>query len=150
MRPVQTGNGEGGIGGLGGSLIRRSRLKFGYRGKTTWVRDVVRHLIFPSAYFVLLLVLILFGVFTKFAAGSVNLEGLVWLLGLARDNFIQWNWRFGEMAALVLAWPYLAPHWERFFAGNCRTYARWDTGRSLAGLALAALAGLAYWMGPSA
>ena len=58
-----------------------------------------------------------------------DLEGLVWLLGLARDNFIQWNWRFGEMAALVLAWPYLAPHWERFFAGNCRTYARGESRR---------------------
>jgi hypothetical protein len=151
LNPGGAGSKQGGIHWwLGGLTHPPMWLRDWLSGKDTWLRDVVRHLIFPGAYFVLLLTLILFGVFAKFAGGGFEAEALVWVLGLARDTFAQWSWRFGEMAALLLAWPFLAPYWERFFAGDSRAYARWDTGRSLAALVLVALGGLAYWVGPSA
>ena len=117
--------------------------------KNTWLRDAVRHLIFPSAYLVLLFVLILFGLFAKLPGDGFKVETLLWLLGLAWDAFARQYWVFGGMAVLLLAWPLLAPHWERFFTGKDRAYASWDAGRSLASLVLAALGVLGYWMGPS-
>lgn len=135
---------------LGGLTHPPQWLRAWLAAKDTWLRDTVRHLIFPTAYFLVLLMLIFLGLSMQLPTTGFELETVFWLLGNARDAFSRQYWVFGGMAALLLAWPFLAPHWERFFSGNSRAYVRWDVGRSLAAFVLAALAGMGYWMGPFA
>ena len=135
---------------LGGLTHPPLWLRAWLAAKDTWLRDAVRHLIFPTAYFVALLMLIFMGLSMELAIDGFKLETVFWLLGNARDAFARQYWVFGGMAALLLAWPFLAPHWERFFSRESRAYAKWDAGRSLAAFVLAALGGVGYWMGPLA
>jgi hypothetical protein len=115
--------------------------------KENWIRDLVRHLVVPTAYFVALILLILMGLSMKLPTDGFNIQTLFWLLGLALDAFANRHWIFFGMGVILLVWPFIAPHWERLFAGKGRTYVWWDTGRSIAALVLFVLGAFGYLIG---
>lgn len=111
------------------------------------LRGMVRQLVFPLAYLIGLVLLVLMGICTKMATGGLTREAMVWLLHLGRSAFAERWWIFGAMAVMVLVWPVLANGWERLFGGAGGIDRRLEQGRINAALVLAALAALAWWLG---
>ena len=114
-----------------------------------WVLGLLRQIVFPASFLIVILMFFLMGFFTNLSPEGLRAETVTWLLGLCRESFESMYWVFGGMAALMLLWPCLSGYWERFFVGEGRLYRWWDGGRYIAALLLGILAALAWWLGLS-
>ncbi|WP_315777379.1 MULTISPECIES: hypothetical protein [unclassified Bradyrhizobium] len=114
-----------------------------------WMRRLLRQILFPASYPIAILMLFLMGFFATLPDHGLRAERVKWLLGLSLDSLERNYWKFGSMAALLLAWPWLSGYWELFFIGAARQYKWWDGGRWAAALLLTILAILAWFGGRS-
>lgn len=90
-------------------------------------------LLFPLAYLVRLVCLLLFATFQSLTPG-MRMGWSEWPSTLHQhwQSFIGWNLEsWAMLLVLLLVWPWVAPWWERFFTGRSDVASRKNYGRYL-------------------